>query len=735
MSITYGSSPGTVITEFAADETLGDQAQQTGNNTVVVSNTISTSPPGNGQIGTKFSSYVGRLCIINIAGTPQIRMISAEAAGTGSTRILTVSENWTTNPIQTDTIHVFYDVDDIETGGAGGGIALNAKTGLYELSNKLTIGDGSLRSGLQINTAVGMECNDGGSTLQNIVKSSGYLYMGYRQAGVSIAGSINTFVNNVANEPTWQFQSGAKGKIIDSLLWGQLPYALFYECASGSAIEFTNSKLVNLTYASTFFGATLTDTAILGKAASTELIRLSSTSTVDGLVLVKTGGLATASGDTSTETVTVRDVVWVGNYYYISVNSNKTWKVINPTWNVTSYTDLNWLTSTANYVYDQKSIDAVVQKADGTKIQNANVIVYENTTLADLVLETYTDSLGVASGLFTYKLHSTNSSTTTYGGHALRVDGWSYFPYTAAQLSTSYFNGTVVLSPDTNIVAASQSAALSDGSGITWNSDTNPSSIIEFTVGTGTLSVNDTITQATSGATGVVTKIVDGDSAAGTVHLKSRNATAFSGTYGLSNGSGWTATYTASSQQDFSKWIDGNNKSMQVIHDYLAALTSQTTLSATGELIHEWGKENQARVLYLGSSGFYTEKSGSLGVFITNYGAGTIAYFTDNSGVTWTPPTSVTLSITAKDTSNQPIQNVQCAIFKTSDNTVLMNTDTLSNGVASTPYNYVGDVDIYWRARKSSVATGTKYYPQSGTGEVSSSGLAITITLIEDSNA
>lgn len=730
MSISYGASPGTIVTEFAADETLGSQSQQTGNNTVVVSNTISTAPPGNGQIGTKFPSYVGRLCIINIAGTPQVRMVTAEVAGTTTTRILTVNENWATNPVSGDTIHVFYDVDDIETGGVSGGINLNVRTGLYELTNKLTIGDGSLRTGLQINTAIGLESNDGGATLSHIVKNLGYFYMGYAQAGTPLAGAINTFVNNAVNEPSWQWQSGAKGKIYDSLLWSQLNYSLFYECAVGSAVEFVNSKLIKLSYASTFFGATLTNTSISGNAAAAELIRLSSTTTVNGLVLVKTGGLATASADTTIETVTARGVVFVGNYYLISVNSNKTWKLINPVWQATTYTDFNWLTSTANYVYDQRSIDAIVQTADGTKIQNANVIVYENTVLADLVLETYTTALGVAAGVFTYKLHSTNSSTVTYGGHALRVDGWLYFPFIQAQVSTDYFNGTVVLAPDPAISQTNQATALSDGSTVTWNQDANASSIIAYTGGSGTLAVGSTVTQATSGATGVVTQIADGNSTAGTVHLKSRNGTAFASTYGLS-ASGWSATYTAASEKRYSIWIDGKTLSMQVVHDYLAALTAQTTLSATGELIHEWGKQYQARALYKGSAGFYTGRSGTLGVFVTNFGAGTIAYFTDDAGGTWVPPTSVTLSVTVKDaTTGAAVSGATVFLRKVVGDAYVLDAVTGGSGVVTAPYAYVGSEAIYGRVVKGT--SSPLYQPAPLSGTIESSGFSQTSFLIRD---
>ena len=47
------------------------------------------------------------------------------------------------------------------------------------------------------------------------------------------------------------------------------------------------------------------------------------------------------------------------NNNLITLNSNKTWNVINPTWDATTYTDFVCTTSTLNYVYDKRSIDAL----------------------------------------------------------------------------------------------------------------------------------------------------------------------------------------------------------------------------------------------------------------------------------------------------------------------------------------------------------------------------------------
>ena len=160
MAITYGAGPGTVITSAAMDEYLGDQSQQTGNNTVVVSDDIGTA--GNGQIGTN-TTYDTRLVIINWGETTEeVGMVVNDVAGTGNTRILTIHEDWSVPATVSGnaTIHVSYQMDDIENGGAGGGVTFSAKAGEYEFTNTLTIGNATDFAFLQLCFSESMIVND-----------------------------------------------------------------------------------------------------------------------------------------------------------------------------------------------------------------------------------------------------------------------------------------------------------------------------------------------------------------------------------------------------------------------------------------------------------------------------------------------------------------------------------------------------------------------------------------------
>ena len=733
--ITAGK-PTTINTFMVYINGIGSQTQQSGSNTIVVPYAITTTS-GNqtyyGFIGTKYTSYTGRCIVLNIAGTLQRRVVISQTAGTGSTIICTVNRDWDTVPTSTDTLHVAYDMDDLETGGANTGVILGTRTGTYDWSGLINVGDGVQYAGLYMGAGEAADIFDNGSTVSVIVKSGGRLDLGYRNSsGSFVSGGIFLFTHNTDGEPTIQFQSGSKGEIIDSLLWGQIK-ALFHENSSGSAIIYRGTKFLSASYGSTFFGSSLYTCSIGGRGGASEFVRFNASSTVDGLVIEKTAGV-TGTNDVSTESITLKNVAFVNNLAFITLNSNKTFYVINPTWTATTYSNFTWTTSTANYVYDQRSVDATVQEADGTLIQNANVLMYEHTILADLVLETYTNSSGVASGVFTYKKHETNSATTTYGGHAYRVDCWLYSPFVSAQTSTLYRSGVVVLNSDANIVQTTQATALSAGSGITWNSDTNSSSVLSYTGGSGTLSVGNTVTGGTSTADGIVTKIVSGDSTEGIIHLKTRDGNAFSGTETLSNGAGWTATLTSGSEQRFTIWIDGNGLAMQTIYDYLAALTSQTTLSATGELVHEWGRDAETRALYNGSGGFYTNRSYSKGVYVTNVSnIGTVDYFTDDSGVAWEPPASVTVTVTVRDKDGSLLEDVQTGVYKISDRTEILNMDTAA-GVATTFYTGTTPVNVEIRCRKASGGGPTKYKNFSSNQTISTSGLDFSVTMEVDPN-
>lgn len=84
------------------------------------------------------------------------------------------------------------------------------------------------------------------------------------------------------------------------------------------------------------------------------------------------------------------------------------------------------------------------------------------------------------------------------------------------------------------------------------------------------------------------------------------------------------------------------------------------------------------------------------------------------------------------DINNNPVYQAQVAIYRTSDNYEIINTDTNASGEVSTTYN--GTADIYIRIRKSSTGT-TKYVPIDASGSITASGYNAKFTFYADTIA
>lgn len=94
---------------------------------------------------------------------------------------------------------------------------------------------------------------------------------------------------------------------------------------------------------------------------------------------------------------------------------------------------------------------------------------------------------------------------------------------------------------------------------------------------------------------------------------------------------------------------------------------------------------------------------------------------------------SVSISITVKDVSGTAIQNAQTGVFLTSDGTQLVNADTNASGQISESYSGSTPVEVkVWIRKASSGATRYKNY--SSIQNITSSGLSLDVTLVEDPN-
>lgn len=672
MAITYSAGAGTQITSYAMNETLGSQTQQTNNNTVVASDDVVTA--GNGQIGTN-TTYVGRLVIINLGtASEQTRFCSSEAAGTGTTVILTVDEDWDTNPAQNDTIHVFYQLDDIENGGAGGGVALNSKTGSYEFSNELFIGNATDPAGLQILGEL-MEVEDSKSTTVYgvTIRNNGRFQSGYKRDGKPIRGGYVTGINNTDGEAWWEILSGGQGRLYD-VRWISALNALDFDVNASSSTSFQveGFSLFQGTQELKAFDSEWRDGSITGSGGTGEFVRWNAGSLMDNVVLINTAGLHTTDADTSAETVSGLNMTFVGNLTNVTVNSNKTWNLINPIWSIdtSSQDDISFLTGTSNQVNEQYSLDLIVQEPDGTRIANPRVFLYEGTQNDDLIIDLIGNAIGEVADVWTYIEYTDNASTslntTTYGSHAVRIFKYGKNPFVAAQTSNAKLDSTITLTTDGNITEADQATAITSGAGIlpvfhrTGESDPRPLKVMHFNNGSGTAPTAGQTIAGVGGGSGTLVELL-GDNTEGTVVIELWNGTEYINDEVIDNsgsGGSWTATADITGEgssfyKEYTLELDCSNENLSVTYDYSYAKLAEATLDAIWEQVHEWGNRNEASPIYQGGSGYFTNRSGTEGVWLSNRATGTVAFMTSDDGSTFTPPSSVTFGLTGLQSGSE----------------------------------------------------------------------------------
>jgi hypothetical protein len=108
--------------------------------------------------------------------------------------------------------------------------------------------------------------------------------------------------------------------------------------------------------------------------------------------------------------------------------------------------------------------------------------------------------------------------------------------------------------------------------------------------------------------------------------------------------------------------------------------------------------------------------------------------FNNTASGTVTVSASYPVTVTIKDRSGTPVENVQTSMYVTADDSEVMNKDTNASGVASDTYTGSPPTAIRWRARKSSPGD-TRYRNESGIGTITTDGLAFEVVMKVDPNA
>ncbi len=723
------------ITTSALSETLGSQTQQTGNNTIILSDTFDNLANTDTEATI---DYVDRLVLIRRGtGTEEERRVISDTAGTGTTRILTVHEDWNTVPASSDDCQFSYVIQDIATIGASFGL-LNKRNTDYTSNKRLQIGDGTNFAYLAFLDGVSYETYDNSSTTEADVTVNGTgnprFSNGYLFSGNPVSGGYFIGTPAVAGELTWECRDGGMCSLNDFFFTGIISHEFqFVASTTGSRVRgnkmklFVQARELDLLAQDT----QITDLTVEGSGNTSDIIRCrqwDSNGFIKDFKLISTNGLATRSADTSTETLEFRDITFINNSQLIEINSNKTWDIVNPVWNPTTadQTDFDFLTATSNVVNEKFSLDTTSQEVDGTALTSKVYVVkadngagspalaHELTAdasglaTADVLKRAFTDNAGTS---VTTATHATFAVISTQYGQLPLIT--SYTP-SNDDVSNGLFGNRLTFThlSDTFQVETTQATAISNGAGIEFEIQaTNPASIIKYTGGTGTLNVGNTVTGASSGADGVVVEILEGNSTAGTVLLDTRDANNFTGTETLNESgasSDWSATYTASSQRDFTNVINGNGYGSQTIYDWINAKADEATLDVTGtdamDDVFFWANGGTNALPIVGDTigspnTFKTVRNvtNTSGWCVYNTTLGGWAEFVADDGQTFIPQSTVTVNTTTTSSETQnTIEGVRVAYYatpKSSGDSPISNGETNSSGLytdsltLSLPYN------------------------------------------------
>ncbi len=477
-------------------------------------------------------------------------------------------------------------------------------------------------------------------------------------------------------------------------------------------------------------------------AASLNIVDKRSTSSSSWKIIQNPGFIHSPAG-TDAFTIKNHNFNQATKPYLSIADEAETWNVVNPSWTIGANQDeLAFAGNINGIVNEQFEVAWTVTQPDGSAIASARAKIVEsaptviianqdNTSASGTVTSTYLRALYVPSGAATI-------TTTTHTPVAYKVYKYSKLPFVSSATITAAVTNNITLVPDTFQVEASESNARTFGDTthvVSIEQQTNSATLLKYTVGTGTLSVGNTVANSSNAATGVVAQIIEGNSTAGTVILETRNATAWpTGAHTVNNGGGgWTATFTSGSIRSFKWLIDADTLTMQELYDYLNAKLAESPIDTASpsfiDTVITWGRAEHAIPVQGDGSKFKTVRNVVLtqGWAVFNTVIGGVSLYTDDTGATFSPQATVTLTV------NGVNEGAQCYIVATaggpeSVGTVLLNTTANGSGVATASYIYTSNQPVTARSRN------IGYLPFETTGTITSSGLTTTAVWQIDPN-
>jgi len=694
----------------------------------------------------------------------EIKFITGETAcATCDTTCLTIHEAWCTNPSACDTVHVSYIIQDAATlTGLG---LLTKRLQDYSSSRVFNVGNtGACPAYALFAMVKGVSLETDGTEMSNCapdveVENNGHFINGYEDNGVGVNGGYFVFPNQTAGRCGFRANDGAILHILDEQFWGSVSnpeHRILGNCTTGTV------RLKNI------FGTRQLDVTapninyecwrVQGQDVTCDFFNVGGNITINGLEMVDMGAIRNINQNTCAETFTFRDVVFISNSADIitmqGASNNKTFILNNPKYTNDPPTCDITLLGAASTVQEQFRITATSQQTCGTKLQNTRFKIVESTPCAALVNEVNSDVCGVAV-IDVVKREWTGAceTLTTHACFALKTFDYGFTPFVTSQTVANKTGGfgqcTVIAQLTDDFVCAAECVAVADGTAkvtIIESTACNNHSLVKWTSGSGTLTSGDTIRQC---ATNLGTiHIIEGCSTAGSGIIVARTGTAVANCSTLCTAGGFSATYTNSSEKRFYFVYDAGSisctdRSAQQLYDHQIAKLGEATLD-TGDSWCKpilWGRTEHAipfqGVACAGTicATFKTVRNVALtqgwGV-IGLSSLGKITVFTADDGTTFSPQSTVNVTVTVNDESGTAVQGVKVGIFtcpvSPGDSALICGTSNAC-GVVTGSLTVAGDISANVRARLKG------YIPFETTGTISAvSGLSVGVRFIRDTS-
>lgn len=750
-----------VVDSSAANDTAPAQTQASTTSEFVVSNTFASL--NNGDIGAGTfgpgSTFVGRLvCIRPASSTEVTRRVTADTAGTGTTRILTVSEAFASGeePVSGNEIQFCYRSEDVSTAT---GYTYRTRTGVFEASRNLLVGDNTAAPAagtfpwLAVLDSELFEINDAGAAGTGlIIGQRSRFQSGFKVVNTAVSGGTVLFLSASDGENAFEMANTCSIQIYNTSMIAPVAdlNTIVGTVGSGAALysEFENVFIANLTNSLSLSGDgfDIKDVSITGSDNTTSSVQIidttGSTGPFENVIFNTLSGLSFPFGG-SAVLRNCKFVNCVGNITSGSPAQPSTsvqaidclFSSNPPDLNLVSNGgDVFRVLSTNSTVNRNLRLNLTVQDINQTAV-DARYRIYE-TALADgqQGAARSTGAGGVANTALAANTYTYTSGTTVntlnFNNYAVKIYEYGDIPLDTGTLSPVGrnegwdFSFTVIADPE--ITQATQATANTEGSGTVitrhgaGETDTQPMKLLAYDGGSGTLPSAGTTLTAGGGATGAVVEFFDttfiSDVESGFVLVENWNGTEFGDNESLT-GTGFSATTdTASVYLEYTWEYDptaASNTVISAIYDYqFAALDSATSNTYTSSVMEFNGTEH-TQMVFKQNNELSTKRNVTKteGVYVRGLLATEVDFFTSDDGTAFNSPTVVefTISNLQEDTeirlftdpalaSLGGVESVgNTATYDTAFTAVAGSHPDATTGLYDIKYTYVytSDIDIY----------------------------------------